>query len=774
MNSFKKYLMLCALLLTGGSLYAQDQIEGRVVDEQLRPIPFANVVLLNANDSSFVHGSVTKDDGTFIITPIKQDCLLKVSSIGYKKKYIHIGKGNIGDIQILSDTQLLNEIVVKGKTNPLSVQNGAFTLNVSNSFLKEQPDIYSVMAFLPFVESSEGKVNVIGAGNILYLINGREVRSMAEIESLRPDMIKKISLDTHPSAEYSSKYGAVISITTITRLKDFVNSQLSHKSIFSRKYSDIEGININANSGHLTHFLSYQFKDLHKKEWAENDYKLFDEPSVLSCYNYSENHSKDKNRQHELIYSTGLTIDKHNYINFQYLMEAGTDKDKVNTNERTVIGTTTTERYTDQNNSEANQCHSFDLLYKHNSSLSSLSIDGSYTFAISNNKYLIMTNSKDLNRMNGNNRYYVYTSQADYSLQTFWKIKLQAGLKYTYTHNVGLSDSSNPETNNVYFHNDTYLNDAVTTGYLNLSKQIGSLYVTAGLRGEYYHSDYRQNDQSLYSRNEFTPYPSIQVNYTASPKFIASIGFISKSLRPTFSELSPVVRYINAMLYEQGNPELNMTTINKLFASLVISQRLLIQLSYQHDHNYVMYAFKSNPQVLGNIISSPVNVDARYFMLNASYSNKLSFYRFSYNANIHYDATSIPVKGHEERHFSPRFLISTINQFDIARQTVAFCDLGIASSYWSLGNNFKPQYKLRIGIFKTFFADKRLTVTLSANDLLRRTEPDSETEYGYVWSRQQMHLDSRNITLNVKYNINKFKNVFKKNSNNNEEITRIK
>ena len=183
---------------------------------------------------------------------------------------------------MLPDTQMLGEVVVNGKQNPLSVQDGTFWLNVSKTFLKDQPDIFSLMGFLPFVESSEGRVSVFGVGSTLYMINGREVRSMAEIESLRPDMIKSISLDTHPSAQYASKYGAVISITTVTRLKDFVNSQLSHKSVFARKYSDTEGVNLDVKCGHWAHFLSYQFRDLRKKEWAINDYRLYDEQTFSS------------------------------------------------------------------------------------------------------------------------------------------------------------------------------------------------------------------------------------------------------------------------------------------------------------------------------------------------------------------------------------------------------------------------------------------------------------------------------------------------------------
>ena len=746
--------------------------KGTVIDEQGQPVAYANIALLSPQDSTLITGGVSNESGFFVIPCEQKPVLARVSFVGYKTIYKQCNSTELGTIRVSPDTYILKNVTVKGKQNALSVKDGAFMLNVSKTFLKDQPDIFSVLAFLPFVEASEGKVSVFGVGSTLYLINGREVRSMAEIEALQPDMLKNISLDLHPSAQYASKYGAVISITTVTQLKDFVNAQLNHKSTIGRNYSDTEGANINLAHGSWSHFLSYQYKDLRKKDWAVNTYSIKDES--LPNDNVSENHSNEHNRQHELLYSVGLSLDEHNNIGLQYMLETSLDHDHARTIEQTIMGQSVTDRTTAQDNSGDNQLHSVDLLYKHNSGLGSLSVDGSYTFSTDRRKYSVMTNANDINNINGDNRYYVYTGQADYSRQIFSAIRLQAGAKYAYTHNVGLSDSYNPITKVSHFHNNTHLNDELAAGYLTLSKTYGKFYMMAGLRGEYYHSDYRHDNQEIYGDQTFRLYPSLQMNYTASPSFILSVGYNNKSQRPTFTELSPIIRYINAMLYEQGNPGLRMTSIHDLYASCVIGQRLVIQFNYRHDQDFVMYAFRSNPQVAGNIINSPVNVDARYFILNASYSDKLGIYRFSYNANIHYDATTIPVMGVCENHFKPRFLLSTVNQFDIAPQTMVFCDLGIASSYWSLGNNIHPQYKLRIGIYKTFFADKRLTAILSVNDLLRRSNPDSQTKYGNVWSNQQLHLDTRNVTLTVKYNINKFKNVFKKNTNNEEEIMRIK
>ncbi len=89
-------------------------INGRVIDEQSQPMPFANVVLVNRSDSAFIQGAVTKDDGTFTIETEKQDGLLKVSSVGYIIRYIDAWQGNVGDIQMQPDTQTLGEVTVKG------------------------------------------------------------------------------------------------------------------------------------------------------------------------------------------------------------------------------------------------------------------------------------------------------------------------------------------------------------------------------------------------------------------------------------------------------------------------------------------------------------------------------------------------------------------------------------------------------------------------------------------------------------------------------------
>ena len=51
--------------LTILSSIARD-ITGKVVDENNIPLDFVNVVLLNKNDSTFISGTITNEDGSFL------------------------------------------------------------------------------------------------------------------------------------------------------------------------------------------------------------------------------------------------------------------------------------------------------------------------------------------------------------------------------------------------------------------------------------------------------------------------------------------------------------------------------------------------------------------------------------------------------------------------------------------------------------------------------------------------------------------------------------
>ena len=59
-------------------------------------------------------GTISGEDGTFTLEATSENQIVKISSIGYKTVCKPISSANIGIVQLVSDAQMLGEVVVKG------------------------------------------------------------------------------------------------------------------------------------------------------------------------------------------------------------------------------------------------------------------------------------------------------------------------------------------------------------------------------------------------------------------------------------------------------------------------------------------------------------------------------------------------------------------------------------------------------------------------------------------------------------------------------------
>ncbi|MEL6669325.1 MAG: carboxypeptidase-like regulatory domain-containing protein, partial [Bacteroidota bacterium] len=81
----KSILLFLFIFLSSCAVLAQSiTIKGQVLDDELEPLAFANVLLQQAVDSSLVKGVITELDGTFVIDGIDAGQYhLSFSMIGY-------------------------------------------------------------------------------------------------------------------------------------------------------------------------------------------------------------------------------------------------------------------------------------------------------------------------------------------------------------------------------------------------------------------------------------------------------------------------------------------------------------------------------------------------------------------------------------------------------------------------------------------------------------------------------------------------------------------
>ena len=106
----KKFLFISLLLCIVSVSMAQN-ITGRVVDENHNALAYANVTLLNANDSAFISGTVTDTNGDFYFTcPSEKDVLVHISILGYTSKILH-STSSLGDVVLQQDVKMLGSVL---------------------------------------------------------------------------------------------------------------------------------------------------------------------------------------------------------------------------------------------------------------------------------------------------------------------------------------------------------------------------------------------------------------------------------------------------------------------------------------------------------------------------------------------------------------------------------------------------------------------------------------------------------------------------------------
>lgn len=217
---------LACLLFSQTSIFAQYTavtVSGMVKDGPTKAIvPFVNVVLKNAQDSSFVSGTISGDDGRFTLAKIKPGkYLLQFSSIGYVSRQQALFIGNLsefidlGIVELQTDTHTLNEVVVTGQADEIREKLDRKTFSVENNISQSGGSILQVMQNLPGITVQEGKVMLRGSDKVAVLVDGKQTAltgfgSQTSLDNIPASAIDKIEIINNPSAKYDANGNAGI------------------------------------------------------------------------------------------------------------------------------------------------------------------------------------------------------------------------------------------------------------------------------------------------------------------------------------------------------------------------------------------------------------------------------------------------------------------------------------------------------------------------------------------------------------------------------------
>lgn len=204
-------LFLSSAFLATSVLHAQNVI-GKLVDNDNNPLVGANVLLLSKVDSAYIAGTITDNDGTFVLESAKDGDILMCSYVGFQSVYRTLTGENVGTIKMHENAQILNTVTVTG-TRIINNAQG-YSIRPAGSGLENSNTSQEMFAFLPGISVSEdNKIKLLDKLPIIY-VNGVKITSQDELDAVNPKRIENIEVDYLAIGEGATEKGGVIRITT--------------------------------------------------------------------------------------------------------------------------------------------------------------------------------------------------------------------------------------------------------------------------------------------------------------------------------------------------------------------------------------------------------------------------------------------------------------------------------------------------------------------------------------------------------------------------------
>ena len=769
--SSKIFLITVIMLVVSNSIAAQGIITGRVLDEHMQPIHFANVVLLNHIDSTFIQGTITQDDGSFTIRTEQHTGILKVSSIGYAIIFMDVQQGDMGNIRMHPEIQTLGTVIVKGSRPQFKMGSDGMIINVQHSLLKQAGTADDVLSQLPLITGNNGNFTVFGKGRPLIYINNRKIYNTQELSQLKSSDIKEVTIITNPGVQYGSSAQSVILIKTIKQEGEGLSLSSYSFANISRKFSAVETIDFKYKHNQFELFSNFRIHSLHNKQYFEFEQTMqgnhfIRETGRDTIFNNGDkqvrgqlglNYNIGKDHSFGIAYS--ITKSLHDVVNSTSAIDISLD----NTSEELL-------RMKNYHTSYHSPDHEIDAYYM--GKIGKLDINFNNTYF---RNRLVQNDSKEENSNTSGARVIdvdnitINKMLASKVIFTYpiMKGKLSFGSEYTDAQSKGI----NTNAQQIFSNTDTKIKEQNLAGFAEYILPLSNFQVRAGIRYEHVVSDYYSKGvwQQESSRRYSEWFPNFSLSWNKN-KWQAQLSYSTKTSRPSYRSLSSWMQYDNRYEYQGGNPLLQPAKIRTLELTATKSW-IMFMIGYKNTKNQVAYVM--HPYEDDIFIKTYDNIDriqSLYASLTAS--PKFGFYQPMYEVRVSKQFLDDEAYGKEQSLNHPLLFIRMNNRFLIQSDFTVSVNFSYTSPYASTVSIYKAGGTLDVSVYKSFFKNK-LICYFWGRDLLQ-TQKRRYTMYGInsaFTTRQDM--DTRSFSIGIRYNFNTSRSKFKGTGAGNEEKTRL-
>ena len=762
MNKRTLITFLCFSAIT--PMMAQD-IKGKIVDEKGKPLAFANVVLLNRQDSAFVKGVVSGEDGHFAFDSACNNGIIKVTSVGYKTAWKDCTGENAGVIKMVADSKVLGEVVVKSLLPKTILKNGGMTTTVAGSVLEKAGTMEHLLDRIPNVSAQNGNIKVFGRGEPIIYINGRQIRDRSELDRLSSDNIKSVEVIANPGARYAASTKAVIRITTKKIQGDGFGFDATTEGSYDEKknmggyarlnlYYRRNGLELGAYA-YGSKQSSPDEKDLQQmtyldKTWNQQDRTRWKNKTETFSSRLNASYQFDDNN------SLGASISflRNPKLQTDGKTEGSVLRDKVLTETTTYI------------RSEFGQNSNWSSNVYYVGKVGKLGIDFNtdWFWSKGNNKNNIDEHYQEVNSEIQNQLVNSTTSKYNRLIASKMVLSyplfggdLSVGGEYSFTNrNTNYAIIPNTLADNVI----DRIKEGMASAFVTYNRDFGKLNMEAGLR--YENVDFKYYDNGKYMAEQSKTYgewfPSLSLSMPIG-NVQMQLSYAADIDRPNYWVLRSGVQYSNHYTYETGNPFL-VSEISRNTSYDLAYKWLTFNLTYEHVSDPIYQTVE--------MYKDNTTIGLMRMINGKSYNNVTSTLNLQPTFGIWHPMLSAMVEKQwfELETRDGRYLNKPVamfrfnNTFDTKWAMVSVMMTYITKGYEENHYIYKPMFNTDLSIYKGFLKDC-LTFQLYVNDVFGTNDSHIIGKYGKLKETIFDEFSTSKISLTVRYKFNTTRSKYK-------------
>ena len=604
----KNYCMMAVCLLslatglfpTAGSA----QVSGQLTTTTGNPIPLANVLLLEGKDSALVKAALTDEKGSYRIGNIRPGkYVLRYSSMGYQTQLsdtftltaTRMGI-DFGVLVMQEHPKELNEVVVRAEKPLIRQQPGGIVVNVESSVLTKGSSALEILERSPGVvlDAYSNDILLNGKGGVSIMLNGRLMhmtlrQMMALLNGISADDIEKIELLTTPPAGYDAEgSGGIINIVLKKNKRQGTNGTFSLSGGYGWREKGTASLNLSHNTGNVNVYGSYTFS--HSRSYVglfitgNQNMPLLGGPLDMMYWDTTlpVQNNQDAMAGFDIRLNSKTTLGGSVTLDLSHLSSTMDTRATYNILPDSLLSFN---GQTDARNRWTNLMSSV-YLDKQLRKGEKINLDLDYLSFANNNPSYVQSNFVNENGETAgtndvlvspvqqgfaNTLIRVGVGKMDYSEQLSQQLRLEAGIKGTYTES---SSSSGIEslaggvwTNSIGTSNDIVMKEGIGALYSSLTSQINaSTNLVIGARYEYSrtHMDDPATGENTIDRKLGELFPNLFFSTKTGEHSELQLSYSKRISRPSYNDLASFVTYSDPTSVTTGNPFLEPTITNNV------------------------------------------------------------------------------------------------------------------------------------------------------------------------------------------------------------------